>query len=195
MSGSSPSTPVRRIVVSGALGALSIVLIVTPFGMIPWFSNTSLTTMHIPAIIGAIIEGPVVGTVVGGIFGVAALVRAAVAPNVAFDVFFVNPFVSVLPRLIFPVLAWLVYRAFGGKRMAIASATAAVAGSLVHSFLVLGVLTLIGALPLATSAAVFAANSTIEAVAAGVLVTAVVSAWKGIEGRTGRSRLAEDEEK
>jgi uncharacterized membrane protein len=192
MSGS--SSPVRKVVVAGALGAVSIVLILTPFGMIPWFAGASLTTMHVPAIVGAVLEGPVVGLAVGGIFGVAALVRAATAPNGPIDVFFVNPLVSVLPRLLFPVIAWLVYRAFRGKLVPLASAVAGIAGSLSHSFLVLGALTLAGALPPATSAAVFVANGPIEAAVAAVLTAAVVSAWKGVEGRKGRSKLSDEGE-
>lgn len=189
------SSSVRKVVVAGALGAVSIVLILTPLGMIPWFAGASLTTMHVPAIIGAIIEGPVVGLVVGGIFGGAALVRAAVAPNGPFDVFFVNPLVSILPRLVFPVLAWLVYRAFRGRFVPLASAIAGIVGSLSHSFLVLGALTLIGALPPATSAAVFLANGPLEAAVAAVLSAAVISAWKGVEGKRGRSKLADEEAK
>lgn len=189
------SSPVRKVVVAGALGAVSIVLILTPLGMIPWFAGASLTTMHVPAIIGAILEGPVVGAVVGGIFGVTALVRAATAPNGPVDAFFVNPLVSVLPRLLFPLVAWLVYRAFRGRLVALASAVSGIVATLAHSFLVLGALTLVGALPPATSVAVFAANAPFEAAVAAVLAVAVVSAWKGIEGRSGRSRLADEEGK
>jgi uncharacterized membrane protein len=70
---------VRKIVVAGALGALSIALFLTPLGMIPWFAGVSLTVVHVPVIIGAVLEGPVVGMVVGAIFGVSALVKAATA--------------------------------------------------------------------------------------------------------------------
>ena len=44
----SGSSTVRKTVVAGVLGAVSIVLIVTPLGMIPWVTGTSLTTMHVP---------------------------------------------------------------------------------------------------------------------------------------------------
>lgn len=188
-------SPVGKVVMAGALGAVSIVLILTPLGMIPWFAGASLTTMHVPAIIGAILGGPVVGLVAGGIFGAAALVRAAVAPNGPFDVFFVNPIVSLFPRLLFPIVAWLVYRAFRGRLVLLASAIAGIAASLAHSFLVLGALTLVGALPPATSAAVFVANGPLEAAGAAVLTAAVISAWKGVSGRKGRSRLADEEAK
>ena len=186
-------TSVGKVVMAGALGAVSIVLILTPLGMIPWFAGASLTTMHVPAIVGAVLGGPWVGAVTGGIFGVAALVRASVAPNGPVDPFFVNPLVSVLPRLAFPLVAWLAFRAFRGKAAAAAAAVAGAVGSLAHSFLVLGALCLLGALPPAVAAGVFVANGPVEAAAAAVLTAAVVSAWKGVAGARGRSRLADEE--
>lgn len=49
----------RKIVVSAMLGAITVILGMTPLGFIPLgFLNT--TTLHIPVIIGAIIEGPIV---------------------------------------------------------------------------------------------------------------------------------------
>src|SRR5512137_816388 len=97
---------IRKIVVTGALGALSIALMLTPLGMIPWFAGVSLTVMHVPVIIGAVLEGPIVGVCIGAIFGVTALVRAAIAPNGPIDPFFVNPLISVLPRLLIGLAAW-----------------------------------------------------------------------------------------
>jgi uncharacterized membrane protein len=184
---------VRKIVVTGALGALSIALFLTPFGYIPWLAGASLTVMHIPAIIGAVLEGPVVGIVVGGIFGVTALVKAATAPQGPIDVFFVNPLVSVLPRLFVGLAAWAVYKAFRGKLPTAAAAAAGIAGSLTNSVFVLGALVLFAAIPAAAAAAVFVANGLIEAALAAVLTLGVVAAWKGIESRSGKARLAKEE--
>jgi len=111
------SSPVRKAVVAGALGAVSIALFLTPFGYIPWLAGASLTVMHVPAILGAVLEGPVVGMVVGAIFGVTSLVKAATAPQGPIDVFFVNPVVSVLPRVLVGLAAWAVSAcAFGCLR-------------------------------------------------------------------------------
>jgi uncharacterized membrane protein len=184
---------VRKIVVAGALGALSIALFLTPFGYIPWLAGASLTVMHIPAIIGAVLEGPVVGTIVGGIFGITALITAATAPKGPIDVFFVNPLISVLPRLLVGLAAWAVFKAFRGKRAAVAAASAGIAGSLTNTVFVLGALVAFGAIPPAAAAAVFVSNSLIEAALAAVLTLGVVAAWKGIESRTGKARLAEEE--
>ena len=69
-------------------------------------------------IIGAVVAGPGVGTLIGLIFGVSSLVLAAVAPKSPSDVFFTDPWVSVVPRLFVGVAAWAVYRLArrGGKR-------------------------------------------------------------------------------
>ena len=184
---------VRKIVVTGALGALSIALFLTPFGYIPWLAGASLTVMHVPAIIGAVLEGPVVGTVVGGIFGVTALIKAATAPQGPIDPFFVNPLISVLPRLLVGLAAWAVYKAFRGRLAALAAAVAGIAGSLTNSLLVLASLVLFGAIPPAVAGAVLVANGPIEAALAAVLTLGVVASWKGIESRSGKARLAEED--
>lgn len=186
------NSSVRKIVVTGVLGALSIALFLTPFGYIPWVAGASLTVMHVPAIIGAVLEGPVVGIVVGGIFGATALIKAAVAPQGPIDVFFVNPLISVLPRLLIGLAAWATFRAFRGKRTPIAAAVAGIAGSLTNSIFVLGALAAFAAIPIAAAAAIFVANSFIEAALAAVLTLGVVAAWKGIESRRGKARLADE---
>ncbi len=185
--------PVRKIVVAGALGALSIALFLTPFGYIPWFAGVSLTVMHVPAIIGAVLEGPVVGTIVGAIFGVSALITAATAPKGPIDVFFVNPLISILPRLLVGLFAWLVYRAFRGRMAALAAAVAGVAGSLTNTVLVLGSLVIFGAIPFQVALTIVATNGLLEAALAAVLTLGVVAAWKGIESRSGKAKLAKEE--
>jgi uncharacterized membrane protein len=188
----STSSPVRKAVVAGALAAVSIVLFLTPFGYIPWLSGASLTVMHVPAIIGAALEGPVVGALIGTIFGVTSLVKAATAPQGPIDVFFTNPLVSVLPRLLVGVVAWAVFAAFRGRARALAAALAGIAGSLTNSILVLGILAAYGAIPLAVAGTVFVSNSLVEAAAAAILTVGVVLAWKGIGDRVGKSKLADE---
>lgn len=183
----------RKIIVTGALGSISVVLFLTNLGLIPWFAGVSLTVMHVPVIIGAVLEGPIVGTSIGLIFGLSTLIKAATAPNGPGDAFFVNPLISVLPRLLIGLFAWMAYKAFRGKIEPIAAATAGIIGSLANSFFVLGALVLFGAIPLATAAGIFAANSLIEAAAAAVLTLGVVVVWKGVEDGRGRAKLADEE--
>ena len=70
----------RKLVVASMLSAVSIVLGLTPLGIIP-LPIANLTTMHIPAILGGILEGPVVGLLVGLIFGLTSLYKAVTAPG------------------------------------------------------------------------------------------------------------------
>lgn len=46
----------RRLVIAAMLGAITVVLSLTPLGLIP-LGVINATTMHIPVIIGAIAEG------------------------------------------------------------------------------------------------------------------------------------------
>ena len=101
-------TDVRRMAIIGVLSAISIMLSMTPLGFIP-IGPTNATIMHIPVIIGAIIEGPVVGITVGFIFGATSLLKALTMPTIT-SFAFVNPLVSVLPRMLIGIVAYYVYK-------------------------------------------------------------------------------------
>lgn len=187
---------VRKIVITGALGAVAVVLSVLNLGFILVNPQVTITFLHVFAIIGAVVEGPVVGALVGGIFGVTSLVQAAINPAKGpIDAFFTNPLVSVLPRLCIGLAAWLAFKAFRGKFSPVASFAAGIAGSLTNSVLVLGALVLAGAIPLALAGTVLVSNGLIEAAAGGLVTMAVVAAWKGVEKAGGKARLADEEGK
>ncbi|QQO08577.1 ECF transporter S component [Breznakiella homolactica] len=203
------SSRVRKIATAGVLSAVIIVLGITRLGFIPWFSGASVTIMHIPVIIGAILEGPVVGAFIGLLFGVFSLIQAATAPLGVMDVAFVNPLISVLPRLFIGPVAWLLYRAIsGGKKRgaapgqenaqpwivleSVAIAVAAVAGTLVNTALVLSGLGFFGFFPWPLVLAAALANGPAEAAVAAVITIAIVLAWKRIPGRIGRSKLSRE---
>ncbi|WDV45503.1 ECF transporter S component [Clostridiaceae bacterium M8S5] len=113
--------PVKKLAIIGMLGAISIVLGLTPLGFIP-IGPTSATIMHIPVIIGAILEGPIVGMLVGLIFGASSLFRAATNPSPVSFVF-LNPLVSILPRVLIGVTSYYAYIAFKkvGKKVSLIS--------------------------------------------------------------------------
>jgi len=96
----------RDIAVTGALGAVAILLGLVPgLGFIPAPTPAgSATTMHIPAIIAGVLEGPVVGALVGAIFGFFSFTRATIP-------IFKNPVIAFLPRILIGVVAFLVFRA------------------------------------------------------------------------------------
>lgn len=194
---------IRKIVVTGALGALAAFLGATRLGFWPWFTGASLTVMHIPAIIGAILEGPVVGLGIGAIFGIFSLIQANLNP-VGFDAFLRNPLVSVLPRILFPFAAWGLYKLMGKKYRLPAIAFAAVVASLVHTALVLSMLVLTNGSGIFTEGdatksiwtvlgTIVVANGVPEAIMAGVLTTLTAAAVAGIAGKRQKSRLAEED--
>ncbi len=133
----------RRIVVAGVLGAIAIVLGVTQWGFIP-VPNVSgrATIMHIPAIIGAVLEGPVVGILAGGIFGVFSMLQDTTG-------LFTNPIISVVPRLLIGLMAWLAYRSLSKVNVDLAAAVAGVVGTLTNTILVVGLLVAFGLIPAA----------------------------------------------
>lgn len=98
---------IRKLAIIGVLGAISVILGSTPIGFIP-IGPTRATIMHIPVIIGAIMEGPIVGAFIGLIFGLFSIFQALTAPT-AVSFAFINPLVSVLPRILIGIVSFYVY--------------------------------------------------------------------------------------
>ncbi|MBN1617405.1 MAG: ECF transporter S component [Spirochaetales bacterium] len=194
---------IRKLVVTGALGALAIFLGITRLGIFPWISGASLTILHIPAIIGAILEGPVVGAGIGAIFGAFSFFQASTSPASPIDFAFRNPLVSLLPRILFPILTWAIFY-FGSKiKILPAVVVASVAGTIIHTILVLTMLVVTAGSGVLTGGAdgvtlwaviwaIFIANGFPEAVAAGIFTTLVVAAKMGISSKRNTSRLTDE---
>ncbi len=135
----------RRIVVSGMLGAISIVLGSTGLGFIPVPTPAAhATIMHVPAILGGVIEGPLVGLLIGLIFGVFSFTRAT-APM------FADPIIAIGPRLLIGVLAYYSYRSLSSRSQSASFILAGAVGTAVNTVGVLGLSTLRGYLPLQAS--------------------------------------------
>lgn len=132
---------VRKMTVIGVLSAISIMMSMLPFiGYIP-IGPTKATIMHIPVIIGAIIEGPVVGGAIGLIFGLTSLWNAMTQPTIT-SIFFLNPLVSILPRVLIGVVAYYVYQGIYkiSKKVYAAGFMAGLIGSLANTVGVLGMI-------------------------------------------------------
>ncbi|CAB1250483.1 ECF transporter S component [Clostridium sp. MT-14] len=132
---------VRQITVIGMLSAISIVLGVTGLGFIP-IPPVKATIMHVPVIIGAILEGPLVGAMVGLIFGIFSVIQSITTPTPVSFVF-MNPLVSVLPRILIGLGSYYVFRAIKMKNRFLPVGIAAAAGSLINTAGVLGMIYLI----------------------------------------------------
>lgn len=128
----------RQMTTVGLLASISIVLGLTGYGFIP-LPIAKATIMHIPVIIGAILEGPKVGMMIGLLFGLFSVYQNLTAPSVL-SFAFINPLVSVLPRVLIAVLAYCAYKALPIKNEGIKIGVGAAVGSLANTFGVLGML-------------------------------------------------------
>jgi uncharacterized membrane protein len=124
--------------------------------------------------------------VIGGLFGLFSLIQGAIAPTGPADTWFVNPLISILPRLFIGPVAWLVHRGLERANQVLALTVAGIAGSLTNSVLVLSMIGLMGLLPWPAIVPIAVSNGLPEAVVGAIITVAVVSAWKGIRrGRQG----------
>ncbi len=175
---------VRQIVISGLMGAVSILLGVTRLGFIgpfPPLLLVSATILHIPAILGGVLEGPIVGLIVGLIFGIFSWLQAPTEqPPV--NLWFSNPLVSVLPRLFIGVTSAYVYLALRKTNEILALGVSGVVGTLTNTVLVVGMIILLGYAPAAVIVPAVMLQAIAEVVVAVIIVVAVIAAWKGIEG-------------
>ena len=103
----------KNLTTVGILGAIVIMLGLTPLGFIP-LGVLTITSLHIPVIIAGILEGPVVGGLVGLIFGFFSLFNAMTRPTPISFVFY-NPLISIMPRILIGVVTGIVYRALKDK--------------------------------------------------------------------------------
>lgn len=127
---------VREMTIIALLSAITIVLGLTGYGIIN-IPPLSVTTLHIPTLIAALVEGPKVGMLVGFVFGCYSLYANFTAPNILSPIF-LNPLVSVVPRVIFPLLAFLIFKSIFFKDVKFRLLIAAFLGTCLHTALVMG---------------------------------------------------------
>jgi len=190
----------RSMAITAALGALTILLAITHLGYIPWFSGASITILHVPVILACILLGFSSGLTTGLIFGLTSLIMAATMPTGPIDPFFVNPLISVLPRLLFAVSTWAIYTGFVSISAKVkyfpeilATGIAAFLGTLLHSVFVLGALVIAHAIEWKLFFTVLIGNSLLEATAATVITIAVVGIKK-VSNDNKKSKLSEEDD-
>ena len=176
---------IRRMAVISVLSAISIVLSMIPFVGYIKLGPVDATIMHVPVIIGAVVEGPLVGAAVGLIFGLTSLFKAFTEPSIT-SFCFMNPIISVLPRILIGVVSYYVYKLIYkiSKRVYLSGFVAGVLGSLTNTIGVMGLIYVIyadkymQAIGQAGNAGKYillicATNGIPEAIVAGILVAAV----------------------
>ena len=152
----------RTLTVSGLLGALSIILGMTPLGFIPVPTAAGhATIMHIPVILGAVLEGPKVGALTGLIFGLHSFFRAT-------SPIFADPFIAIVPRILIGIVA------YGAYRLTRSEALAAALGTFTNTAGVLSLAFLRGYLPREAAWAIAVTHGIPEIIVA-VVITVIAS--------------------
>lgn len=131
----------KELTLVGMMIAITAILAWTPLGLIP-LPLISASTLQIPTIIIAIIAGPFLGGITGAAMGILTLIRAVTSPSGVLDPYFINPIISVLPRVLIGIsagYAFLGLQKLTGKRK-VSYAISAVIGSFVNTAGVLGLL-------------------------------------------------------
>ncbi len=174
---------IRKIVITGILAAIAILLGITRIGFIPVPNvSGSATIMHVPAILGGVLEGPIVGALIGAIFGLFSFLQAS-------SPLFKNPLVSIFPRIWIGVVAYYSYvasRKVFGEIPALA--IAGVLGTLTNTVLVLGMAVLVKLLPVEVIPSIIP-QAIAELIIAAIITVVVVGGWKRITGGRGKSSV------
>lgn len=106
------------------------------FGYIP-LGPIDVTIVHITVILSAALFGPKFGTIIGTIWGSLSLLRAFIQPT-PFNIVFLNPLVSILPRLLVGLISAYLFKVLKTKFSTTLSYTiTAGIGSLTNTIVVL----------------------------------------------------------
>ncbi|MBR1709249.1 MAG: ECF transporter S component [Clostridia bacterium] len=124
--------------------AITLVLANTPLGLIA-MPFLRATTLHIPVIIATLFLGWESGVICGLVFGISSLITS-LNGGTFFAPFFVNPLVSVMPRVLFPLAVYgisgLVGRFFkkGKVGETVTYVVSSILGTMIHTTMVMGMI-------------------------------------------------------
>lgn len=171
----------KSMVRAGILCALIIVMTIVPYTGYISYGLVEITTLHIVVAVGAVMLGWQYGAVLGFVWGVTCILRALTNPLWAP---FVNPMVSLVPRVLVGMVAGFAAQGFRKLRLrtGLVAGLSAAAATLTNTVLVLSALKLFSAvltgMPLLGTiyATLIGVNGSIELVAAIILVPVIVAA-------------------
>ena len=177
------TTDTRNLARAGILCALIIVMTIVPYTGYIYYGLIEITTLHIVVAVGAVLLGWEYGAVLGLVWGVTCVLRALTNPLWAP---FVNPLISVVPRVLVGAVGGLVAEGLRKLkiRSGLVSGISAAAATLTNTVLVLTALklfsTVLTGAPLFGTiyATLIGVNGAIELVAAIILVPVIVAAVK-----------------
>ncbi len=170
----------------GLMLAITVVLDITPLGAVP-LGSISATVTHIPTIITGVVLGPVAGLIMGTLLGFISMLHALTRPMTIVDPLFINPLISVLPRMFIGVTSYYAYSAlYKVAKRPLASFIAGIVGSLTNTGLVFLMLYLVYAKEVVERVgvafkviliSVFTTNAIAEAALSAFITLAIVLAY------------------
>lgn len=131
----------KKITLTGVFSALIIVLTITRLGFIAFSPTVSITILQIPVILCAMMTGITGGIFSGFVMGLMSLIMAAMSPSGILDPIFVNPFCSVLPRMLLGFVAWGIWNLLNFIPKMPKAVSAGITGfvaTMAHTFMVYG---------------------------------------------------------
>lgn len=131
----------KKIALTGVFSALIIVLTITRLGFIAFSPTVSITILQIPVILCAMMTGITGGIFSGFVMGLMSLIMAAMSPSGILDPIFVNPFCSVLPRMLLGFVAWGIWNLLNFIPKMPKAVSAGITGfvaTMAHTFMVYG---------------------------------------------------------
>lgn len=134
--------------------AVELIFCFTPLGSLPVTPGIVATLAHLPAIVAALALGYSAAAILGGVMGFSALIIWTFMPPNPIIAFVFSPaypggnvfsaLISVVPRILFPLVTVYLYRLSRKKLSLIPSAViAAAGGTLAHSAMVLSAIYLV----------------------------------------------------
>lgn len=191
----------RSMIRAAVLSALIAVMTFTPYTGYIYYGLIEITTLHIVVAVGAVMLGWKYGSFLGLVWGVMCVLRALTNPLWAP---FINPLVSVLPRVCVGAVAGFVSEMLTKKkcRQYFVAAVSAAAATVTNTVLVLTALKLFstvltGAPLLGTIyGTLIGVNGVIELIAAILITPAVIAALNprelvlGVDFGTSTTKLA-----
>lgn len=136
---------IKRMTVDAMFLAIMIIMTFVPYiGFISIGGAISITFMHVIVLVGAAYGGTSRGLLYGFFFGILSLLKAVISPQSILDPYFVNPLISVLPRMIFGLLAGitfdLLFKLKSNTAKALLMPISCFVLTIIHSVLVLSLL-------------------------------------------------------
>ncbi len=89
--------------------------LVPQLGFIVIPGGISITTVHIPVLIGAMLLPLTYASLLGLVFGVSSFIAAFIYAQGPMDYAFQNPMISIVPRIIFAIIAYFII--LGAKKL------------------------------------------------------------------------------